>query len=271
MTLTNDFNTPTAVPGDLHVAVRMSKTSDVQIVRDFYKDFKHEFVEQRDHKILDKYTKGGRIILFTNKADDSLCASSIAISHSLNVKKGPQKNATWTEIGATRIALKGFNLSPFMVGAQIMNEVFQRPPQKFFFADIYKPNKTASGILSQIIGWNFFTPDDDLVDASEERYELDLLDWLQCTTKTLPRQAHLLLKAVDNPVITNKATGQNLHLDTSGLPWLKSKRALLENVARGSLSAIFTDAAANQNIEWAATQLPKRGGANKPKAPTPNP
>ncbi|WP_435640047.1 hypothetical protein [Micavibrio aeruginosavorus] len=264
----NSAQTP---PAPLRLTARFSRPGDEQIVRDFYHTFKHEFVEERDHAVLDKYTQDNRIILFFDRDNASLCASSIALSHNLNAPaKGPVKKSTWTEIGATRIALKGFNLSPFMVSAQIMHEMFKRPPAQFFFADIYKKNTTASGILSQVIGWHFFEPEDDLWDASELRHEDGLLDWLRCTTQTLPQQARLLLKTIDKPSITNRTTGQVANIDLSEMTWLRGKRAALENIANGTVSTILLDPAANQNVGWAATQFPKRAAPQK-AGPAPQP
>ncbi|AGH97469.1 hypothetical protein [Micavibrio aeruginosavorus] len=267
MTLTNEFNQP----ADLHLVVRMSKPGDEQMVRDFYGTFKHEFVDDRDQTMLDKYTADGRVILFLNKDNGQPVASSIALSHNIDpAKKAPTKKAAWTEVGATHITLGGFNLSSFMVSAQIMNEMFKRPPVQFFFADIYKTNSKASTLLSKVIGWDFFVPNDDLWDSTGFRHEEHLLDWLRCTTKTLPQQAKLLLETMDNPKIVNHKTGQAVHLDLSEMGWLKTRRKALENIATGPVSAVLLDPAANQNIDWAATQMPKRTTAKK-SGPVPQP
>lgn len=264
MSTSHVFNNATA---DIKVVtIRASRPGDEQNVVDFYNSFPHQFVDQRPPAVWEDQTRKGRAILFVEKDTGKVLVSSINYD---TTPDNRDKNALpeWIEIGSTRSAANGYFISPILVSIQMMDSFFNRPPRKFFFADMYNDNQSAIGLLKNIIGWSYFKPVDGLVDAAGLREDLPKLSWLRGTARDLPRMARLVLHTIDNPDISRSKGGTTMRLDLSELPWVTTHRAVLEQLASGPLANALENGAAGLSVAQAKALHTKMytPAANKPK------
>jgi hypothetical protein len=148
----------------------------------------------------------------------------------------------WIEIGSTRAAIEGFGLYPYIIASQVVHAWMNYPPDRFIFADIFTDNLQVASMLEKKVGWEPFTPDDELLDAAHERenQKNGRLLWFRAASSSLPHQARLVQTFIQNASqgILNRKTGETLKLDISAFPLAHVQRQNLDALATLNIAVI---------------------------------
>jgi hypothetical protein len=195
------------------LTVNFSTGADLGDIVRFYTDHRHKHVDARPVSVFEKAASEGRMILFRD-AEKKLVASSSAYDFS-DDDELPSK---WVEIGSTRSILKGFNLYPFIIAAQVVSESAKRPPGEMFVANIYDDNVAVQNILEHTNGWHRFTPCKGLVDVTGLADDMDRLVWLKSTPDCLKKQIGIVSAVIERGYVESKKTGERLGLRFDGFP-----------------------------------------------------
>jgi hypothetical protein len=236
MSLKNMFeNTESDAPAR-RLKVRFSEAADSGALVDFYKQNRHQHVDDRPSEKIAATANAGRTFMITDEKDD-IAAASCAYDYPHPLDDSGETH--WTEIGSTRAQLSGLGVYPFIIASQVIYDFLSSPPKDHFFASIYNDNLPVADFLENKVGWDRFVPDDDLIDASGERASLDKLVWLKAESHTLPHQARLVLEFMDKAGgegIINKKTGERTCFDFSQFPLANRFRAAVETLATGDFA-----------------------------------
>ena len=215
------------------IRIRFCEETDLTRIFNFYSEYQHEHVDLRAEDLLRGSVTTRRVFLVEQPHDVIAMASSAYDYHD---PRHDQTNKSWVEIGSTRAPVAGLGLYPFTIAAQVVHEFFTRPPEEFFFASIYNNNEAVAAMLSGKVGWEFFEPEETLIDVSGERENMGKLTWLRADTTTLPHQARLVLETIERfelAGVTSKKTGEHFAVDLSDFPLANELRPKLQELAHG--------------------------------------
>ena len=220
------------------IRIRFCEETDLTRIFNFYSEYQHEHVDLRAEDLLRSSVTTRRVFLAEQQDDVIAMASS---SYDYDDPRAETENKSWVEIGSTRAPVPGLGLYPFTIAAQVVHEFFTRPPEEFFFASIYNNNEAVAAMLSGKVGWEFFEPEETLIDVSGERENMSKLTWLRADTTTLPHQARLVLETIERfelAGVTSKKTGEHFAVDLSGFALANELRPMLQELAHGGFGRL---------------------------------
>lgn len=198
--------------------VRFSKPEDEQKVLEFYDLNSHQNVRKREADLLRHRIEDGSVVLVED-AQGKIVASSITYPHKTTDSDGDE-HVKWQEIGSTRIVLNGYpGLFDAMVTMQVLRTFLVEPPEDRLVARMHtEPVQKMAGKL----GWRRFSAPQELinlqkqsVDPKDQSTAAPDVNWFHAGIETLPVMAAWMVKALENPVLENKKTGEKIELDFS--------------------------------------------------------
>lgn len=193
--------------------IRFSKTEDFDKLCEFYDVSAHKNVLKREHDLMKGLTEDGAVVIVED-AKGKIVAASITYAHKATDKHGVER-IEWQEIGTTRCVLNGYpGLFDAMITMQTLRAFLVEPPSNVFVAQM---ETTPVQNLAKKLGWRAMPggPSDDLLHAKAKTVNSGHAtdnDWYICGMEALPVMAKWMEAAVDNPVITNKKTGEQIEL-----------------------------------------------------------
>ncbi|MFN7113472.1 MAG: hypothetical protein ACK4PK_03850 [Alphaproteobacteria bacterium] len=196
--------------------VRFSKPEDEQKVLDFYDMNAHQNVLKRESDLMKSLVDDGAVVLIEDE-QGKIVASSITYPHKEKDSDGVE-HVKWQEVGTTRIALNGYpGLFDAMVTMQVLRAFLVEPPEDRFVAQMFTdPVQKMAGKL----GWRRLPEEDvkaPLVKSKETMVppgaSVGTVNWFHLGTEGLPVMAAWMVKALENPVLENKKTGEKIELD----------------------------------------------------------
>lgn len=220
-TLTSTFTkgvTANSSPKDLCLTWRFSKAEDVPKVLDFYAANKHVHVENGGEASYADRITTGRTLLIEDQ-DGNIQASSMA-------HHDPYMSAVGQiVIGSTMSILQGCQLEPLqrrpyvgIIASQVIERFLNEPPNDCFFAMVWKKaeNDRVTQMLNCDVGWPIVTVTQQFADAVDEGPNLNKQHWLQATSRTLPHQARIVLRLLeDDSTIVRQKTQECYKLNFS--------------------------------------------------------
>lgn len=222
--------------------LRFSTAADADALFDYYDSHRHHHVDPLDRDDVAATAAAGRYLMVTDP-DGTIQMSSAAYDYADD--KG--NNRAWLEIGSTRAAIEGFGLYPYIIASQVVHAWVNYPPDHFIFADIFSDNLSVASMLEKKVGWETFTPDNDLLDAAheQENQKNGRLLWLRVAPCSLPHQARLVQTFIENASqgILNRKTGDTLKLDISAFPLAHAQRQNLDALATLDTTVIIVQPA----------------------------
>ncbi|TNE26709.1 MAG: hypothetical protein EP349_09735 [Alphaproteobacteria bacterium] len=214
--------------------LRQSTPKDLQKVLDFYDNNKHPFIAGRDRETMEDRVNAGAVTMLQ---DDNGDIQAISIAYPVTAKDDNGNEAhKWTEIGSTHVLMANMGLFDVMVGAQLLNAFLLEPPEDRFVIEIDPTNLHSKHVFKKLGCADYDNPPADMVKgvngilAPEDANKG--VDWLYANHEMMPALAKKFLDRIDNPVITNKATGEEYELDVSESPLGKHFVATLEKLAK---------------------------------------
>lgn len=241
-----------STPQEPSLTIRFTTAADQQRVLNFYTENQHEAVYQRKADLWNERTSNGRVII-AEDADNNIGFSSIAYDFYDDGK------IKWVEFGSTTgqqnpekepyKLIKGLNLYPSIIASQTIHEFLDQTPEDKFIASIFETNKPVINMLHNKVGWNFFTPDPNIVkaknttkdDGNEHALQEKEL-WLEASPDTLPKQAQAVLDMIDKGTsegLYNKKTDTYIQLDVSSFSLANEFRTAVEAIASGPVADYF--------------------------------
>lgn len=238
-------------PGASNLVIRFSAPQDKARVYDFYRHNQHKHVDQRKVDVWNERTENGRVIIVEDN-EQNIGFVSVAYDYA-ETENGPVK---WIELGSTTNKqnpaekpyemIKGINLYPSIVAAQTIYEFLVNTPEDKLIANIFDDNTAVIHMLNKKVGWHFFEPDEAILKATKttkdsvNEHEQEAGDvWLAATTDTLPHQARMVLKFIDEGTsqgLFNKKSGRHIGLDVSSFSLANEFRAAVEALAYGPVA-----------------------------------
>lgn len=222
--------------------VRFSQPADEKKILEFYDLNSHQNVRKREATILRERINDGAVVLIEDEKG-KIVASSITYPHKTTDSDGVE-HVKWQEIGSTRIVLNGYpGLFDAMVTMQVLRSFLVEPPEDRFVAQMH--TAPVQGMAHKL-GWRGFTAKDELIDAKFKTLDPNDLPaasrehWYQLGMEGLPVMANWMVKALDNPVLENKKTGEKIELDFSKSTFFAMFEAEIRNLSGKNFGA--TDA-----------------------------
>ena len=198
--------------------VRFSKTEDEQKVFDFYDINSHKNVLQREKDLMKGLIDDGAVVIIEDEKG-TIVAASITYPHKEKDSNGLE-HVKWQEVGTTRIALNGYpGLFDAMITMQVLRAFLVEPPEDRFVAQMFTdPVQKMAGKL----GWRRLDEQavsPHLVGSKEKMVppgtSVGTVNWFHMGTEALPVMAAWMVKALENPVLENRKTGEKIQLDFS--------------------------------------------------------
>ena len=212
--------------------VRFSNSGDVEAIRNFYQENQHQFVFQREPEVVRERVEAGAVTIIED-SKGNIVASSISYPIIVTDEEGNSAQK-WTEVGSTRIALEGAGVFKTLISAQILRAVLLEPPEDRFVLEIVKANARSTNVFQRLGSQPFDVPE-DLTRAVQKTIAPTSqgaeVTWYQLGPETIPYLAKNLVECMNNPVLTNKQTGQEYELDFSKCPLQTLFKAELEKLA----------------------------------------
>jgi hypothetical protein len=196
--------------------VRFADKNDEQKIFDFYAANEHAFVFAREPDVWRERIASGAVTLIEDAQGHIVAA---AISYPVVVKndKGEDEHR-WTELGSVRISLQNLGLFNVLVPAQVMRAFLFETPSDRFVVEIVPENAHSKHVFAKLGGQPFDIPQ-TLADKINETISPEdkgtPTDWFQLGVENMPLVARMFAGAVDNPVLTDRATGAVYELDFS--------------------------------------------------------
>jgi TusA-related sulfurtransferase len=295
-------NAATSLQSSNSLKVTFTNPQDTQRVLCFYEKNRHEHVDLRQDSVWNERTQNGRVVLVEDSANniglisvayDFFDANQQALqTQFINaVSGGHDGNAAgvdiqprWIEIGSTialqdktakpNDLLKGLNLYPFIIASQTIHEFIAHTPQDFILANVNHNNPSVITMLNEKVGWKFFEPIIDIIQANKSTkadtgaYKIQRT-WLRATPDTLPHQARLILSVIDegNSLgLHNKKTEARIALDTSNFALAQEFRKTVEAIAHGPISQILEQ---QKDMDMKSAHALVMGSLEEPATSTP--
>ncbi|HEX2751585.1 MAG TPA: hypothetical protein VHP34_00460 [Alphaproteobacteria bacterium] len=219
--------------------VRFSQPEDEKAIFAFYDMNPHQNVYKREEKLLRSRIEDGSVVLIEDEKG-KVVAASITYPFTTKDSDGVE-HVKWQEVGTTRIALNGFpGLFDAMVTMQVLRSFLVEPPEDRFIAQM--DTAPVQGMAKKL-GWSDYHVSDELIAAKVKKLDqfkgIDPKDfppslrnnWFQAGIEALPVMASRMLKALDNPVLENKKTGEKIELDFTKSSFFNMFEAEIRNLA----------------------------------------
>lgn len=196
--------------------VRFSKEADFDKILAFYDVNEHKNIFKRKAELIQERTEKGAIVLIEDEAG-AIVAASVTYAHEVTGKDGVTR-AHWQEFGTTRSILKGYSLGDAMIPLQLLRTFLVEPPEGTF---VMRTMTTQVQGLASVMGWRRMEggPSDELLAAMQitiaENDHTGKTNWFVFGTEAIPTAAQLLKNFVENPVIKNAKTGEEIEIDFS--------------------------------------------------------
>lgn len=197
--------------------VRFSKEDDHARVMEFYKKNPHPNVCARHSDLIKELAENGSIVLI--ESEDQKEIVGLSISYLINAEQGGIQIQKWLEIGSTRIVINGYpGLFNAMIAMQTMRAYLVEPPQERYVCQM---EGAAVRQMAHNLGFRPFEPSQELVELSDKTLEIEdgktygFDNWYSAGPEMLPVMAGKFRELMDNPVLTNKKTGEQIELDFS--------------------------------------------------------
>lgn len=222
------------------LTIRFSEESDAPVIYNFYLGNQHGDFDLRKPEVIQERAKTGQIIIV--ERDGQTGMSSIGFAFASAAK--PDQKA-WSEIGATRSTLSGMSLYPFVIASQVIHEFLHQTPEDKFFANVYESNDAVRNLLTNIVGWKEFEPEDEILAACKTTKETPSSDrariWYEATSDTLAHQARLVSEFIGKTHVENKKTQEKVPLDFGRFSLATIYKKHVEELAHGRFGEMLTD------------------------------
>ena len=240
--------------------VRFSENADFDRIVNFYSENRHHNVCGRDRELLEKLTDSGSFVLLED-AKGNIVGGTAAYPLVTTDANGNERQR-WTEVGSMRIVLNGFSGAfDVMSAMSVLRTFLVEPPEDRFLADIGHP---AVQKMAEKLGWRPFTATPEIVDLSNKTTWLDQdikppegsgysPKWYQAGLESFPVMARFMISVMDNPVLTNKKTGEQIEIDFSKTSFLKMFEPEIRDLATRDLGSV-EQPAEQQNMAKARTR-----------------
>ncbi len=212
--------------------VRFSQEADFNKIADFYDINAHQNVLKREHDLIQKMTDDGAVIIVEDEKG-TIVAASITWPHKVTDANGVE-TIKWHELGTTRCVLNGYpGLFDAMIAIQSLRSFLVEPPENMFLARMLT---TPVQGLARKLGWREMQGEvpQDLVDARLKTFsggDPALDNWFVFGMEAMPTTAKWLENTLENPVLTNKKTGEQIELDFSRSTFVMMFKDEIKNLA----------------------------------------
>jgi hypothetical protein len=196
--------------------IRFSVEEDFDRISEFYDLNTHKNVLKREHDLMKQMTTDGAVILVEDEKG-KIVAASITYAHKAKDEHGVE-HVQWQELGTTRCVLNGYGgIFDAMIAMQTMRAFLVEPPDNLFVAQM---ETTPVQNLAKKLGWRSMEggPPESLLAAKRKTVSdghATSNDWYVAGIESLPIAAKWFEKTVENPVMTNRKTGEQIELDFS--------------------------------------------------------
>ncbi|MBL8711435.1 MAG: hypothetical protein JNM12_00940 [Alphaproteobacteria bacterium] len=228
--------------------IRFSQDADFDKISDFYDLNSHKNVLKRQTELMKQLTEDGAVVIVEDEKG-KIVAASITYAHSAKDEHGVE-HIKWQELGTTRCVLNGYpGLFDAMIAMQTLRAFLVEPPDNMFVAQM---ETTPVQNLAKKLGWRELggDPSDDMLEAKKKTVthgHATKNDWYVCGMEALPTMAKWMENAVDNPVVTNKKTGEQIELDFSKSSFFNMFKDEIKNLANRDFGDVNTPDK-NQNM-----------------------
>jgi hypothetical protein len=196
--------------------IRFSKTEDFDALSDFYDLNSHKNVLKRQTELMKQLTEDGAVVLVEDDKG-KIVAASITYGHKAVGKDGVER-VEWAELGTTRCVLNGYpGLFDAMITMQTLRSFLVEPPENMFVAQM--ETAPVQGLAGKL-GWRRMDGEPPAALLAGKASTVSdghatSNDWFVCGIEALPTMARWMEKAMDNPVVAHKKTGEKIELDFS--------------------------------------------------------
>lgn len=219
--------------------IRFSVEEDFDKISAFYDVNAHKNVLKREQELMKKLTRDGAVVLVEDE-QGSLVAASITYAHKAKDEHGVE-HVQWQELGTTRCVLNGYNgIFDAMIAMQTLRAFLVEPPDNMFVAQM---ETTPVQNLAKKLGWRALEggPSEALLDAKKKTVSdghATSNDWYCYGIEALPITAKWFENAIENPVLTNKKTGEQIELDFSKSTFFTMFKDEIGNIAKMNLGDV---------------------------------
>lgn len=223
--------------------VRFSQPADEAKILEFYDLNGHKNVRKREATLLRDRIEEGAVVFIEDEAG-KIVASSITYPHKVKDSDGVE-HVKWQEIGSTRVVLNGYaGLFDAMVTMQVLRAFLVEPPEDRFVARMHTAPVQN---MAMKLGWRAHTPTQELMDSQKKSVDVHDqstaapdINWYQAGVESLPVMASWMMKALDNPVLENKKTGEKIELDFTRSSFFNMFEAEIRNLSGKNFGAADT-------------------------------
>jgi hypothetical protein len=212
--------------------VRFSQDEDFDKISAFYDVNSHKNVLKREHDLMKQLTEDGAVVIVEDEKGN-IVAASITYAHKAKDEHGVE-HIQWQELGTTRCVLNGYpGLFDAMIAMQTLRAFLVEPPDNMFVAQM---ETTPVQNLAKKLGWRAMgeDPPDAMLEAKKKTVSdghATKNDWYVCGMEALPTMAKWMEATIENPVITNKKTGQQIELDFTKSSFFNMFKDEIKNLA----------------------------------------
>ena len=212
--------------------IRFSQETDFNKVAAFYDINAHENVLKRENDLIRKMVDDGAVIIVEDEKG-TIVASSITWPHKVTDANGVEQTK-WHELGTTRCVLNGYpGLFDAMIAIQSLRSFLVEPPENVFVARMLT---TPVQGLARKLGWREMQGEvpQDLVDSRLKTFsggDPALDNWFVFGMEGMPVAAKWLESTLENPVLTNKKTGEQIELDFTKSTFVMMFKDEIKNLA----------------------------------------
>jgi len=212
--------------------IRFSQETDFNKVAAFYDINAHENVLKRENDLIRKMVDDGAVIIVEDEKG-TIVASSITWPHKVTDANGVEQTK-WHELGTTRCVLNGYpGLFDAMIAIQSLRSFLVEPPENVFVARMLT---TPVQGLARKLGWREMQGEvpQDLVDSRLKTFsggDPALDNWFVFGMEGMPVAAKWLENTLENPVLTNKKTGEQIELDFTKSTFVMMFKDEIKNLA----------------------------------------
>jgi hypothetical protein len=214
--------------------IRFSQAEDFDKISEFYDLNAHKNVRKREHDLIKHLAEDGAVILVEDEKG-RIVASSITYAHKGLDDKGVE-HVMWQELGTTRCVLNGYTgIFDAMIAMQALRAFLVEPPENMFVSQMH--TSAVQGLAGKL-GWRRAAEvPPGLMEAKkstvapEDLGAVSTNNWFVFGMEGMPVAAKWLENAVENPVLTNKKTGEQIELDFSKSTFFTMFKDEIKNLA----------------------------------------
>lgn len=191
---------------------------------------------------------------FLSDENGRVQALTIAYHLSGDRTKTADEQHDHTEMGSTISLVQGYKSTAPVIAALALREWFNHAPAQHMAADIKQSNVPSVKVYQETLGWEVMKdkaaatnindaswrtiPDEERDPSGQTPYDSAPakgahMDWYACNDNALPKQAALVLEAMNQGGLINKRTGDVIPVDFSALAAEGLTKNRLEAIAKG--------------------------------------